>query len=71
MGEQGEQREQGRAAADRAEARAALRKAAGLERLLGRLRAGDDDREAAPAPRPSVAPMPVPTPTEDHAAHAA
>jgi len=58
---------------DRAEALAALRKAAGLERLLGRLRAGGDDREAAlhPGPAPFRRPATGPGPAEERAAHAA
>lgn len=54
---------------DRAEALAALRKAVGLERLLGRLRAGGDDRDATCDPGPATT-RPA-APVEDHAAHAA
>jgi len=57
------------AGGDRAEALAALRKAVGLERLLGRLRAGGDDRDTTRDPGP--VPARPPALVEDHAAHAA
>ena len=47
---------------DRAEALAALRKAAGLERLLGRLRAGGDGVRPTLRPRPAAAPVQEPAP---------
>ena len=46
---------------DRAEALAALRKAVGLERLLGRLRAGGDDRDATCDPGPATRDRPHPS----------
>jgi hypothetical protein len=67
MGEHGDGTQAG--GPDRAEALAALRKAVGLERLLGRLRAGGDDRDATSDRGPATRRPPVPI--EDHAAHAA